>query len=287
MKRTFTLLAIAVFAANVSSQVISQNATPNVVSATGGVACGSAAAGSTSDNYYTRAFKLSDFGINYDYKITNVAVGVQTANKPFNIDINVYSLTGTYPAGTTTLLATAPIGVRTENAGTMVDTGTSLTQVIPAGSSFVLEVFHDGAANVEQFYLGTNPGAQSGPSYLRSDACAILVPIATGTGALGGFASAKWVMTVTGVNNLGVTEIINSKNLQVYPNPVKDVLNFKMANNLKVESTEIYDMVGKKVNSTNAKAIENVNVANLPKGTYVLKVKANDGNVYIQKIMKN
>ncbi|MEC5156202.1 hypothetical protein RCH13_000097 [Chryseobacterium sp. MP_3.2] len=61
-----------------------------------------------------------------------------------------------------------------------------------------------------------------------------------------------------------------------------------MANNLKVESVEIYDMEGKKVNTSNAaKASSELNVANHPKGTYILKVKANDGKVYIQKILKD
>lgn len=287
MKKTFTLLAIAAFASNVSSQVISQNATPSVVSTTGSVACGSQANGYTSDNYYSRAFNLADYAINYDYKITNVAIGVQTANKGFNVNVNLYSLTGNYPGGATTLLNSVPIAVTPESVGTMVDTGTSLTQIIPASLKFVLEVFHDGETNVEQFYLGTNPGAQTGPSYLKSEACAILTPIATGTGALANFGSARWVMTVTGVNNLGVTEIINSKNLQVFPNPVKDVLNFRMANNLKVESIELYDMTGKKVNTINAKATDGLNVSNFSKGIYILKVKGSDGVVYVQKILKD
>lgn len=287
MKRTFTLLAIAAFAANVSAQVISQNANPGVVSTTGSVACGNQAGGYTSDNYYTRAFNLSDYGINYDYKITNVAIGVQTANTNFNVTLNLYSLTGNYPGGTTTLLKSAPLAVSAANVGAMADTGTSFTQVLPASSKFVLEVFHDGEATTEQFYLGTNPGAQTGLSYLRSDACGLVAPIATGTGPLANFASARWVMTITGVNNLGVTEIINSKDLQVFPNPVKDVLNFKMASNLQVETVELYDMTGRKVNTVNAKAVKDVNVSNLRKGTYILKVKANDGKVYVQKVLKD
>ncbi len=289
MKKTFTILAIAALSATATSQVITQNSVPNTVVALASVACGDSSAGTTSDNYYSRAFTLADYGINYDYKITNVAIGVENVNGgDFDVTLNLYSLVGTYPGGTKTLLSATPIPVvMFDDDLKMVSTLDALTQVIPAGSKFVVEVFHDGSETGTTFYMGANPAAQTKPSYLKSVACGLPNPVATGTGALGGFADAKWVMTITGVNNLGVTEIINSKDLQVYPNPVKDVLNFKMANNLQVESVELYDMTGRKVNTVNAKAVKDVNVSSLRKGTYILKVKANDGKVYVQKVLKD
>lgn len=287
MKKIFTSLAVMALTANSFAQVITQSGTPNTVAATGSVACGNQTGGYTADNSYTRAFKLSDYGINYDYKITSVAFGVQTVNSSLPVSVNIYSLTGTYPSGAITLLSGVDVPLVTANAGTVVNTGTLLTQVIPAGSSFVVEVFHDGTGTTEQFYMGTNTGAQTGPSYLSSGTCGLATPIATGTGALAAFASAKWVMSVTGENNLGVTEIINSRDLQIYPNPVKDVLNFKLSNNLKVDTIEIYDLTGKQVNVKNSKFVSSVNVSNLPKGNYILKVRADDGKVHIQKIIKD
>lgn len=286
MKRTFTILAIAALSATATSQVISQNAIPNTVVAGGAVACAAEDFSFTSDNAYSRAWTLSDYGINYDYKITNVAVGVEEINGgDFDITLNLYSLVGTYPGGTKTLLNTAPISVvMGEDDLKMVSTLDGLTQLIPAGSKFVVEVFHDGSETGQAFFMGTHPSAESKPSYIKSVDCGIPNPVTT---TAIGFPTAKWVMTVTGVNNLGVTEIINSKDLQVFPNPVKDVLNFKMANNLQVESVELYDMTGRKLNTVNAKAIKDVNVSNFRKGTYILKVKANDGNVYVQKILKD
>ena len=271
------------------SQVITQNSIPNTVVALASVACGNQTGGYTSDNYYSRAFTLADYAINYDYKITNVAIGVENADGgDFDVTLNLYSLVGTYPGGTKTLINTAPIAVKMGDDNLqMVSTLDALTQVIPAGTKFVVEVFHDGAETGELFYIGANPAAQTKPSYLRSTACGITNPVATGTGALANFADSKWVMTVTGVNNLGVTEIINSKDLQVFPNPVKDVLNFKMANNIQVESVELYDMTGRKVNTVNARSVKDVNVSNLRKGTYILKAKATDGNVYVQKVLKD
>ncbi|KIA90616.1 T9SS type A sorting domain-containing protein [Kaistella jeonii] len=281
MKKTFTLLAMAVFAANVSAQVITQNTDAVTVTALNSVACG--AGGLTADNFYSRAFTLADYAITYDYKITNIQFGVETASEPLNATVNLYSLVGTYPGGTKTLLKSVDVPVTPADALKLVSTGTNLTQVVPAGSKIVLEVAHDGGS-VVGFYLGTNASAETKPSYVKSVTCSIPNPVTTTSI---GFPNAHWVMTITGVNNLGVTEIINSKNLQVYPNPVKDVLNFKLANNLKVESIELFDMTGKKVITVNSKATQGVNVAGFAKGTYILKVKGSDGNVYIQKVLKN
>lgn len=123
---------------------------------------------------------------------------------------------------------------------------------------------------------------------MSSETCGILTPTATGTGGLAAFSTARWVMSVTGVNpTLGITEVINSRQLQVYPNPVKDVLNFKLSDGLKVESIEIYDLSGKQINVNNSKLVSSVNVSTLAKGNYILRVKADDGKVHIQKIIKD
>jgi hypothetical protein len=291
MRKIFKPLFCLLFAGATFAQVITQSSTPTVVSATGSVACGSQANGYTADNSYLRVFKLSDYGINYTYKITNVAFGVQTANTAFPVDVTVYNWTGgTFPTGTATELGTAPVNLTTASAGTVVNTGTALNANVPAGGTFVVEIYHDGseADPVQSFYMGTNAGAQTGPSYLASETCGITTPTATGTGGLASFASARWVMTVTGQNaTLGTTEVINSRDLQIFPNPVKDVLKFKFGNNLKSESIEIYDLNGRALTSiSNSKNVNEVNMSAYTTGNYVLRVKASDGKVYIQKIIK-
>jgi hypothetical protein len=288
MKKIFTFLAAITLSANSFGQVITQSSS-QTVSPTGSVACGSQANGYTADNSYIRVFKLSDYGITNNYKITNVSFGVQTVNSSFPVEVNVYNWTGTFPTGTATLLGTANVNLTTASAGTVVNTGTNLTTTVNAGSTFVVEIFHDGDVTPAQsFYMGTNPGAQTGPSYLSSETCGITTPTATGTGALAAFSTARWVMSVTGVNaTLGTTEVLNSRQLQIYPNPVKDVLNFKLSDGLRVESVEIYDLAGKQINVKNSKFVSSINVSNLVKGNYILRVKADDGKVHIQKIIKD
>lgn len=308
------LFSVVVLATGIiNAQVITQNSTPNTVVATGSVACASGATSTnyyTSDNSYMRLFKLSDYAITYDYRITNIAFGVQLASRTlsgsstdiggtFPVEVWVYTTASTTPTALTSVSGTNPlttVNVSSANNAGMVNTGTTVNQIIPAGSNFVVEVWHDGdtdkdgttAAPFERFYMGTHPSAQTGPSYLSSETCGITAPIATGTGALAGFASARWVMTVTGQNaDLGTTEVINSRDLQIYPNPVKDVLRFKFGNNLKSEGIDIFDMNGRVITSiSNSKNVNEVNLSSYTKGTYILKVKASDGKLYTQKIVK-
>jgi len=313
-KILLSMLPFAV-AGFVNAQVITQNSTPNTVAATGSVSCASGATSTdyyTADNSYLRLFKLSDYGINYNYRITNIAFGVQLASRTisgsstdvggtFPVEVWLYTTTGTTPnyANMTSVSGTNPlttVNVSSANNGAMVNTGTSVNQVIPAGSNFVVEIWHDGntghdgtaADPFERFYMGTHAGAQTGTSYLMSETCGLTTPTATGSGALAGFASARWVMTITGQNStLGTTEVINSRDLQIYPNPVKDILKFNFTNNLKSESIEIYDMNGRVITSiANNKNVNEVNMSSYTKGNYVLRVKASDGKVYIQKIIK-
>lgn len=285
MKKIFTSLAVALVSTTAFAQVITQNNTPNVVESQASVACAANDGSYTSDNYYSRAFKLSDYSINYDYKITNVAFGVESASDTFPVLVSIYKMaSGTYPSGTTTLLNAVDVEVSPDNNLGMVDTGTDLEQVIPSGSTFVVEIYHDGQDSGQLFYMGANAQGQTKPSYLMSAGCSVNSPVTT---TAIGFPNAQWVMTITGENPLGVTEVINSKVLQIFPNPVQDVLNFRLANGLKAESVELYDMAGKKVKTTESlKSIESVNVGEFAKGTYILKVKANDGKVYIQKVLK-
>lgn len=70
--------------------------------------------------------------------------------------------------------------------------------------------------------------------------------------------------------SLGTDNVQNSK-VSVYPNPVHEVLYFKNAD--KVNSVEVYNMVGQKVLSTTAIAKDGLDVSKLSKGAYVVKVQ--------------
>lgn len=86
--------------------------------------------------------------------------------------------------------------------------------------------------------------------------------------------------TVKVVSTLGLTEVKDAKTA-IYPNPVKDVMNIGTAD--KVLGVSIYSAEGKLVKTTDAKS---VNVADLAKGVYIVKVKTDKGET-THKVVKD
>ncbi|WP_291122729.1 T9SS-dependent choice-of-anchor J family protein [Empedobacter sp. UBA7620] len=81
---------------------------------------------------------------------------------------------------------------------------------------------------------------------------------------------------------LAVSEASKTK-VSVYPNPTSDVLNIKSLENVK--SVEIFDLTGKKANIV---ILNNgvVDVRNLAKGAYILKVNSDNGSTSHKFIKK-
>lgn len=80
---------------------------------------------------------------------------------------------------------------------------------------------------------------------------------------------------------LNTSEIVKQKQVAIFPNPVKTILN--VATESTVLSLEIYDNLGKLITkNTNQKSIK---VDDFPKGTYYLKIQTKD-KVYYEKFIK-
>lgn len=80
------------------------------------------------------------------------------------------------------------------------------------------------------------------------------------------------------------TNNVKSNDLEIYPNPVVTDLNVKTSG--KIESFDIFDMSGKKVTSNKSVAGDkSINVASLPKGTYLLKLII-DGEIVTKQFVK-
>jgi|GEM_PF-2793515 len=69
---------------------------------------------------------------------------------------------------------------------------------------------------------------------------------------------------------LSVSDINNEKSITVYPNPVKDILNF--TSNEKILKIEIISMDGRKLIEKNINYEKKLNVQILPKGFYLIKI---------------
>lgn len=72
----------------------------------------------------------------------------------------------------------------------------------------------------------------------------------------------------------------NSLKASIYPNPTSDNINIEMEN--EVKSVEIYSLLGQKVLSVNTK---NINVSNLPKGVYMVRIEDTNNTITTQKLI--
>lgn len=88
--------------------------------------------------------------------------------------------------------------------------------------------------------------------------------------------------TTTIQNTLGLQENDFINNISVYPNPVKDILNFKTEHN--ISKVEVYDIAGR-ILSSNSGSENKIDLSELKTGNYILKLYTEKGIINI-KIIK-
>lgn len=79
------------------------------------------------------------------------------------------------------------------------------------------------------------------------------------------------------------TSDINKANVSIYPNPVKNVLNFNGAKN--ISKVEVYNVAGQKVKAVENLSDNKIELSNLTKGTYIIRANI-DGLVKSFKFIK-
>jgi hypothetical protein len=87
-------------------------------------------------------------------------------------------------------------------------------------------------------------------------------------------------VNVTGT--LSINEFINNLDFTIYPNPTNNFVNIVTKEN--IEKIEVYDILGKIVKVKN-KGV-NIDLSDLSKGIYALKVTTIDGKIAAKKIIK-
>ena len=71
------------------------------------------------------------------------------------------------------------------------------------------------------------------------------------------------------------TEDIFASNFKVYPNPAKDYISIQ-SNNIKINSVEVYNVIGKRLLLSTKLNDNKLNISNLNAGVYLLKISANE-----------
>ncbi|TBX69157.1 T9SS type A sorting domain-containing protein [Flavobacterium silvisoli] len=94
-----------------------------------------------------------------------------------------------------------------------------------------------------------------------------------------------WKVYLNNAPNLGNSEFEGMTNhITVYPNPVKDT--FKVTNTGTVTTMKMYDIKGTIVKEIVQDFDNNIDISNLPKGIYLLKVTNAEGQVLTQRLAK-
>lgn len=87
-------------------------------------------------------------------------------------------------------------------------------------------------------------------------------------------------VVVVGIDPLSVTENNIDNNFKISPNPTTDAFTIEMEK--EVKSVEIYSLQGHKVMTTSSKEI---NVSNLSKGIYLVRIESSNDGVATQKLI--
>jgi hypothetical protein len=89
-----------------------------------------------------------------------------------------------------------------------------------------------------------------------------------------------WVLKL---NSTLSTEEFLSNPFKIYPNPTQN--QFYIDSNENLNQVEIYALSGEKILSENEENIHSVNVSNLTKGIYLIRITNNSGKVFTQKLI--
>ena len=87
-------------------------------------------------------------------------------------------------------------------------------------------------------------------------------------------------VVVVGIDPLGTNEFNTANNFKIYPNPTSDNFLIEMEN--EVKSVEIYSIQGEKVMNSTSKKID---VSNLSKGMYLVRIEDANNAVSAQKLI--
>mgnify|MGYP003601147020 FL=1 len=87
-------------------------------------------------------------------------------------------------------------------------------------------------------------------------------------------------VVVVGIGPLSVNESNSANNFKIFPNPATDTFTIETENDIK--SVEIYSIQGQKVLTSNSK---NIDVSNLSKGMYMVRIEDSNNAIATQKLV--
>lgn len=93
----------------------------------------------------------------------------------------------------------------------------------------------------------------------------------------------KIYKTINGGEITAVSELKLNIDIQVFPNPAKDIVNLNYPAEVEIQNIELMDIVGKTIKAF-SNPVSSIDVSTLPAGNYLLKIVTNQGLV-VRKIV--
>lgn len=129
-------------------------------------------------NQYFRVFDLAAEGIDGDFEVDKVTLGIENADpggaQSQTIEVKLHTLDGSFVIANLTQLASTQVSVDSQSL-TMLDV--DLQATVPAGSKLVAEVFTPTGDPDRFFIMGSNAAGESAPGFIRAPLCGFDEPI--------------------------------------------------------------------------------------------------------------
>ena len=188
MQKKFALATVAVagLATAASAQTrLSHNLEEFLVTAGAGIACAGGTPQTTTDNFWSRSFTLTDFGVTDGFDVNTVEFGIESLRLPTlietTINVNLYQVpAGSPPLAGQTLLGNASL---LSNDRSLEVITIDIDGQIDAGAALMVEIESEdlqalgGESSGNVFFIGGNSFGQTAPSYVASPVgCGIVDP---------------------------------------------------------------------------------------------------------------
>ncbi|HET8803234.1 MAG TPA: T9SS type A sorting domain-containing protein [Aequorivita sp.] len=252
--------------------VLSQNISL-VLLPIGGLACAGG------DNQWYREYILDEEGITGPVVLKSVEFGVQAIDATTELQVFAYDYED-FPDGfdinnPPTPLASGTVTVGPSDVGNFVRGSFDIPAVVTENTTVVVSVVQP--VNGVNFFLGVTE-SETKPSFKSSVQCGPSTPISM---VDLGFPDSRHLINLVVDNELSVTDQ-TAENFTVYPNPVKNTLNFSLAS-LTFDVIALFDIMGKKLNCKISDS--SIDVSGLSAGTYFLKFNTTN-SVITRKFVK-
>ena len=278
-------------AAQNSENTLTSNTSQEILS--GSIACSDSSTGVVSENHYLKKFDLTDLGVADEFDIYSFQFGIQSVHSArgfgpsLNLQIKLWQTKATdFPAtwgsGDYNELVSKSIVVSNAADSTMVTIDFDYPITVERDDIIIAQVTNNDLEG-QTFYIGSNNAADNQPSYIMAQGCNISIP--TPVADLG-FPDMNIVMSLVGAGAmLGIDDEVAEADLILYPNPTADQFNITSRNEI-IKSIAVVDMTGRVIQTTKANSLsQNVNVANLPRGVYLIQVEQETGTA-VKKLIK-